>query len=322
MATALLSNPLKALHPLYQRSNFHRSVIEEVSDPELRSAYTFCRNVTREYAKTFYMATRFLPNGKQRGIFAIYAMCRYMDNLVDGAEDLVQKEKLNKSELPAILESWKNQLLDAFEGRPSESPILLAMSDVLQRHRIDVKHPLDLLDGVSMDLTTNAYPNFDALYDYCYKVASVVGLMTSEVFGYVDEEALVYAEYLGIAMQLTNILRDVREDATMGRVYLPEDEMSSFGVSREQILSMRLDKNLIALLRFQIERARKYYREADKGIPMLSRDSRVPVAMARYNYARILDKIEKMDYNVFAGRARVSGFEKMGMLPKAVLSLI
>jgi phytoene synthase len=322
MTSTLLGNPLKLLHPMYQRSQFHRSVIEEVRDPQLREAFAFCRNVTKTYARTFYLATRFLPNRKQRGIFAIYALCRYMDNLVDGMEDLVQAEKIQPSELPGIIADWKKKLIETFSGTTYNDPILMAMQHVLLDYSVPLQHPLDLLDGVTQDLSKKSYANFDELYDYCYKVASVVGLMTSEVFGYSDPKALVYAEYLGIAMQLTNILRDVKEDAAMGRIYLPEDEMKQFGVSSEQIFENRLDDKLIALIKFNIDRARRYYTEADKGIALLSRDSRIPVAMARFNYARILDKIEAMEYNVFAGRAKVGGVQKLGALPKAAMFLL
>lgn len=321
MVSSLITYPFKMLHPLYQRSSFHRGVIEEVGDPELRKAYSFCRGITREYAKTFYFATRFLPRNKQRGIFAIYALCRYMDNLVDNTEDLVRNNELRKEDLPEIIADWKIRLVETFRGIPSDNPILIALSDVLRQYNIRIDFPLDLLDGVSMDLTKNRYANFDELYVYCYKVASVVGLMTSEIFTYEEKAALEYAEALGIAMQLTNILRDVKEDAAMGRIYLPQDEMKQFGVTEQQLFENRLDDNLVSLLKFQIQRARAYYAEADKGIPMLGRDSRLPVALARYNYARILDRIEEMDYNVFSGRARLSAGQKLQSLPRAALRI-
>jgi phytoene synthase len=172
-----------------------------------------------------------------------------------------------------------------------------------------------------MDLQKTRYKTFDELYDYSYKVASVVGLMTSEVFGYTDKRALDYAVDLGIAMQLTNILRDVGEDLKRDRIYLPADELERFGIQQQSLMDMNKTPEFCDFMSFQIERARHYYDEADKGIAMLDLDSRLPVLLARENYSRILDKIEENEYNVFDQRAYLNSAEKFSIIPKVVYNL-
>jgi 15-cis-phytoene synthase len=177
------------------------------------------------------------------------------------------------------------------------------------------------MEGVSADLVKDRYQSFEEVYDYSYKVASVVGLMTSEVFGYKNPEAVGHAVDLGISMQLTNILRDVGEDLRKGRIYLPQDELREFGITEQNLFDHRLDQRFIDFMKFQIRRARTYYESADKGIPMLSADSRLPVYLARANYSRILDKIEENGYDVFTKRAHLSPAEKFTVMPKVMFSL-
>ena len=178
-----------------------------------------------------------------------------------------------------------------------------------------------LIDGVRSDLDKNRYNNFQELYDYSYKVASVVGLMTSRVFGYNDKRALEHAIDLGIAMQLTNILRDIGEDLQRDRIYLPADELKRFGVSESDLFMGILSNEFSELMKFQVERARKYYEKADRGISMLTKDSLIPVYLARYNYSRILDKIEENEYNVFDKRAYLNRFEKLTILPRIFVKM-
>ncbi len=314
--TNLFRIPYVFFKPLYQRTSFHRSVIDELDDDRLRASYAKCRAITRHHAKTFYMATRFLPNHKQRGIFAIYSLCRYIDDLVDEAEDLIKKEALSRRDIESRLNDWKQKLQDTYDGRSYDNAILIAFSDVLKRHHIPIEMPFELMEGVCMDLFKNRYETFEELYDYSYKVASIVGLMTSQVFGYQSKEALSYAVDLGIAMQLTNILRDVGEDLKRNRIYLPREDLDRFGVSEQDLFNHCLDEKVIALLSYQIERAHRYYDRSDKGIRWLSKDSRLPVYLARQNYSRILDKIEENAYNVFEKRAYLSAAEKLSILPQ------
>jgi|TARA_R100000479_G_C6389810_1_gene204592 phytoene synthase len=296
-------------------------VIDDLNDDDLKGAYSHCRGITRKHAKTFYMATRFLPNEKQRGIFAIYGLCRYLDDLVDEAEDLIIEQKITVDQVEEKLEMFKQRLIDVYEGRIVDDPILTAFSDTLKQYKISMELPFLLMEGVKMDLVKSRFENFDEIYDYSYKVASVVGLMTSEVFGYTNNNALQYAVDLGIAMQLTNILRDVGEDLRRGRIYLPQEDLKRFDVSEEELFNYTLDDKFSELMKFQINRTREYYEKADKGICLLSSDSRLPVYLARHNYSRILDKIEENNYNVFDHRAYLNYTEKLSILPRAYLDM-
>ncbi len=302
-------------------TSFHRSVIDDVSDEELKQAYSHCRAITRYHAKTFYLATRFLPNDKQRGIFAIYGMCRYLDNLVDEAEDLIREEKLTLSEIDEKLDNFRKDLDKVYSGYTVDDPILFAYADSLKRYKVAKELPLLLMEGVRQDLEISRFENFQQIYDYSYKVASVVGLMTIEVFGYSTNEAVERATDLGIAMQLTNILRDVGEDLERGRIYLPKEDLNRFDVSEEELFTKEKSEKFINLMKFQIARARKYYDRAFEGIEMLDKDSRLPVYLAHRNYSRILEKIEENDYDVFNKRAYLNQSEKLYILPKVLLDL-
>jgi len=292
-----------------------------LSDAELRMAYSHCRAITRKHAKTFYMATRFLPYHKQRSIFAIYGLCRYLDDLVDEAEDLIYQKKISKIEVFDRLESFKNKLVNTYKGVEHDDPILVAFADVLNRYNISIDLPLMLLDGVSSDLTKNRYETFEELYDYSYKVASVVGLMTSEIFGYKSKKALDHAIDLGIAMQLTNILRDIGEDLRRNRIYLPMEDLNRFNITESDLFNYDRSEKFIEMMKFQIHRAESFYESADLGIPMLSKDSRLPVMLAKENYSRILSKIEENEFQVFQLRAYLNATEKFAILPKVIMQL-
>lgn len=319
--TSLLKYPYSMIRPIYEKTNFHNSVIDEIEDEDLMHAYAHCRAITRHHAKTFYMATRFLPNHKQRSIFAIYGLCRYLDDLVDEGEDLVAQKKISKLEIIEKLDLFKVKLINTYQGIEHKDPILLAFSDTLNRFKISIDLPLLLMEGVKMDLVKSRYENFDELYDYSYKVASVVGLMTCEIFGYKNSVAVDHAVDLGIAMQLTNILRDVGEDLKKNRIYLPQDELDEYGVTEENLLLHKINDNFIELMKFQLKRANGYYKSSDKGISMLSKDSRLPVSLARENYSRILNKIEENNYNVFSQRAYLNSTEKLTIVPKVMFRL-
>lgn len=319
--TDILKLPYQIFRPIYERTSFHRSVIDDLQDNGLKDAYSHCRGITKKHAKTFYMATRFLPNEKQRGIFAIYGLCRYLDDLVDEAEDLIHHKKITINEVDEKLELFKQRLIDVYDGKLVDDPILTAFSNTLRKYDISIDLPFLLLEGVKMDLVKNRFQSFEQVYDYSYKVASVVGLMTSEVFGYTDPKAMDYAVDLGIAMQLTNILRDIGEDLNKNRIYLPQDELNAFEITESELFSGNISDKFIELMKFQIERARSYYKSADKGIALLSSDSSLPVYLARYNYSRILDKIEENKYNVFSQRAYLSYTEKLSILPRVFIDM-
>ena len=286
---------------------------------ELQQAYQYCQKVTRQHAKSFYFAAKFLPKAKQPPIYALYALCRHVDDEIDEAELRSEKESAE------IVEKWKSNLESIYSGKeipysliptPYSPLVLLAWRDLLQTYKIPQNLPLELMKGVSQDTYIKRYQSFDELYVYCYRVASTVGLMACEIFGYQDKETLDYAEKLGIAMQLTNILRDIGEDAEMGRIYLPQEDLKKFNVSEEQILAKRIDENFIELMKFQIARARQYYEASKTGISMLSKDVRFTVLLALRLYSRILDEIERQNYDIFKQRAHTTKTQKLLSIPR------
>lgn len=288
----------------------------------LKRAYEYCRRVTRDHAKSFYFAAKFLPRHKQLPIYALYALCRHVDDEIDEAEV--------KSETEAIeaVERWKQKLNDVYAGNQlagNEDPlhlthssqlVMLAWKDLLKTYKIPQNLPLELMKGVLMDTHINRYETFDELYVYCYRVASTVGLMSSEIFGYQNPETLRYAEALGIAMQMTNVLRDVKEDAAMNRIYLPQEDLRKFGVTEKQIFENKFNENFARLMKFEINRAREFYRQSEQGIPLLEKDTRFTVLLASRIYARILDEIERQNYDVFSRRAHTTARQKVFLIPK------
>lgn len=291
---------------------------------ELEKAYAYCESVTKFHARSFYFAAKFLPKRKQRAVYPIYAFCRHVDDEIDEIGD--------GDEMRAIeaVENWRNNLNEIYSPEDSENPkskvqnprsddqnlVFLAWQDLLKTYKIPQNLPLELVQGVLMDTTVKRYETFDELYIYCYRVASTVGLMSSEILGYSDKIALQYAEAMGIGMQLTNILRDVKEDAAMGRIYLPQEDLRRFKVSEDQIFAGEFDANFAALIKFQVERARAFYADGEKGIALLEKDSRFTVLLAARIYAKILDVIEKQNYNVFARRAHTTGTQKILSIPR------
>jgi len=279
----------------------------------LAGAYRYCRQITRFHAKSFYFCAHFLPPEKQRAIYAVYALCRHVDDAVDGAgvRDEIEARR--------AIEKWRGRLDAVYRGdtaAATSSPVLIAWRDILTHYPIKQELPLELMRGVLMDTYRKRYESWAELRLYCYRVASVVGLMSSEIFGYREPETLRYAEDLGLAMQLTNILRDVGEDLRLGRIYLPLEDLNRFHVTEAELERGNVSDNFRALMRFEIERARALYREAEKGIPLLDREARFTVLLAARLYARILDEIERLDFDVFKQRAHLSFFGKLRAAPR------
>ena len=236
-----------------------------VSNTELDLAYADCRTLTRREAKNFYYAFITLPQEKRKAIYAAYAFCRHCDDSVDDAAST--EEKLS------ALSDLQRSLEQAYDGR-APTPMFLALADAADRYSIPQEHFREIILGVESDLVKSRYQDFDELRQYCYRVASVVGLVCLQIFQYRDEAAREYAIDLGLAMQLTNIMRDVREDWEMGRVYLPQEEMARFGYTEEQLGECVLNDAFVDLLRFQGQRARGYFRSGFRLLPYLSRRSR------------------------------------------------
>lgn len=296
------------------------------AEPTIEQAYSVCRTVTKTHAKTFYAASHFIPAEKRDACYAVYAFCRYVDDLIDVA---MERGELSREDAVALVEHWRSDveaLYDPTAKKSTQDPayrdradVLRAWEHTLQRYHIPRNLPNELIEGVLMDTTITRFATFEDLKLYCYKVASVVGLMTSEIFGYSSPSALQHAIDLGIAMQLTNIIRDVKEDAVRGRIYLAQEDLSAYGVSEQDILEHRMSPQLRALIVEYIRRADAYYASADKGIPLLHPDSTVTVLLMSRNYQKILRRVERMDYNVFAGRASTSLLTKLLAVPSAYI---
>jgi phytoene synthase len=270
------------------------------TDVEL--GYRESREITRREAKNFYYAFLTLPQERRRAIYVAYAFCRYCDDTVDNAESPDQKN--------VKLQELHASLSDAYTGRTSD-PMLLALADVADRHDIPEEYFKQVIYGVESDLTKVRYQNFEELRSYCYQVASVVGLICLQIFGYKDDAAREYAVDLGLAMQLTNIARDVQEDLGLGRIYLPQDEIVRFGYSEDELEAGVVNEPFIELMRFQAERARSYFDSGFKLLPYLSPRSRACPAVMGQLYSKVLQRIEASKYDVFQQRISLSKTEKI-----------
>ena len=283
--------------------------------PALESAYTQAERVTAHWARSFHFASRFLPVEKKRAIFALYDYCRHADNLVDTRGD--RPVDLVRADLAALAVEVR-----AIHGGAAPSdPRWLALADTLQRHPIPLLPLLELLEGVAMDLETVEIEDFPQLAEYCRRVAGGVGLMLGPLLGASSDKFEDDGVKLGIAMQLTNVLRDVDEDLAHGRVYLPRTELHAFGVSRADLEARRLTPELRRFMQWQVERARDYFEQGSRVVPLFPNDgSRLTVRLLARTYAGILDAIERLDWDVFRSRAYVSTPRKLVMLGRAVLS--
>jgi phytoene synthase len=273
------------------------------------AAYAATDTLTRTHSKTFYLATALLPRARRRAIRALYAFCRATDDLVDRAGATL-----------ADVERWRTAA-----SRPASAqrdPLLLCWAEVREQYGVDTRYQNELIDGVTRDLVGHRYATWADLERYCYLVASTVGLLAMPILGLARgarwAEAAPYAIRLGVALQLTNILRDVGEDAANGRVYLPEHDLARFGLTPGDILSGVHDERFVALMQFEIERARRLYAAALPGIGQLAPAARPAVTAAALLYRGILDQIARLDYQVHTQRASLSALDKLGRLPAIV----
>ncbi len=290
----------------------------------LENAYEICRKETQQWAKTFYLGTLLLPQEKRRAIWAIYVWCRRTDELMDSQEAL-QK---SKEELSERLNDWEENTKNIFKGIV-KTDLDAVLADTLEKYPQTIEPYLDMIAGQRMDLNKFRYKNFDELKLYCYRVAGTVGLMTQNVMGIdsfykaaswinvpdISESAIA----LGIANQLTNILRDVGEDRQRGRIYLPQDEIKQFGYSEEELLIGKINHEWKNLMAFQVNRAREWFKTSEEGIKWLSADARWPVWTSLRLYRKILNVIEDLDYDVFNNRAYVNRTVKAVEVPISFL---
>ena len=274
-----------------------------------------CRSYTRHHAKSFYFSSFLLPPEKRDAAFAVYAFCRCADDLVDASDEL-GFESLQES-----VRSMHAALDAAYEPSFLKQQPASAFAKTVKRFAIPKRYFEELIRGVSVDMTTFRYETFEQLDRYCYGVASVVGLIMTEIFGYTDPAALTYAADLGTAMQLTNILRDIRTDLDLSRIYIPKEDLRTFDYSEEELQAHTINGNFVRLMRFEIDRARSYYARAARGIPYLTDDgSKTTVVAMSKIYSSILGQIERYNYDVFSKRRFVSTARKLTLTASYLLS--
>lgn len=271
------------------------------SERQLREAYDYCREVTRRSSSNFYYAFRLLSPRRRSALYAVYAFCRFVDDIADDA---------GRREAGRLLTCWRGELERVFTGTPTH-PIGRALADTVRQFPLERRHFADLIRGVEMDLTQRRYESFERLYEYCYRVAATVGLLCVDIFGHSNPSARDYAVDLGIAFQLTNILRDVHEDARRGRVYLPLDDLDRFDCTPDELLVGRYSPRVAALMAFECGRARAYYLRARGALAPEDRASLAAAEAMRLIYQRLLDRIEARQFDVFGKRVTLPRYRKV-----------
>jgi len=292
--------------------------------PQLVMAYSVCRGITRSAAKNFYYAFLVLPRRKREALCAIYAFMRRCDDITDDST-------LSLPERRQKLDSWLDALHRAQQGQPTDDAILLALTDAQRRYAIPAGLLDELAHGTAMDVEeseataaegsglTVQYKTFEDLRLYCYRVASVVGLCCIHVFGYRDPEAEPLAERCGLAFQLTNIIRDVKEDAGLGRIYLPEEDLARFNLSASELMANPDPTRFRPILALEADRAREFYASGGELIPFISEDSQPALWVLITIYRRLLEKIAEKQYDVFSAKVSLSRWEKLRILAKGFL---
>ncbi len=278
----------------------------QIDTSRLDEAYEYCKQITRFHSRTFFVASGLMPSEKRTATRALYAFCRITDDIVDNASS--ELERLDK------LSQWQNAVMG--DGTPVDELAELAWADAQVRYSIPHGYAQQLITGVSQDFTQDRYETFADLAEYSYGVASTVGLMAMHITGFSGQEAIPYAIKLGVALQMTNILRDVGEDWARGRIYLPQDELNDFGLSDSTIADGIVTERWREFMRFQIARVHRLYDEALPGVAMLDSDGRFAIGAAAGLYRAILDDIATHDYDVFTRRAHISTMGKLSRLPR------
>jgi phytoene synthase len=264
--------------------------------------HKYCQTKAAQSGSSFYYSFLFLPEERRRAITALYAFCREVDDVVDDCSDPATAR--------ATLAWWRQELAAAFHGTP-QHPVARALAEIVPRFNLTEARLSEIIDGMQMDLEYNRYPSFEVLRQYCHRVAGVVGLLSAEIFGYQDRRALEYAADLGMAFQLTNIIRDVGEDARRDRIYLPLDEIERHGVSVADISASRETESFRRLIEFQIERALGFYRDAFAKLPAVDRRAqRAGIIMAAI-YRALLDEIQRDGCRVLTRRTSLTPVRKL-----------
>ncbi len=283
-----------------------------LNSASIAASYRFCREIAKSRAKNFYYSFLLLEKPQRDAMCAIYAYMRHCDDLSD-APAISDKSQVGES-----IGRWRMQLNRALDGEVGDDPIWPAFHDTVERYKIPPRYFHEMIDGVLSDIEPTPMQTFSDLYRYCYQVASVVGLTVIHIFGFRSTSALLLAERCGVAFQLTNILRDVREDALMGRVYIPREDLDRFGVTLEQLRSGCEDKAFRELMRFEATRARSYYDESAPLLEFIEPKSRRSLWALRQIYLGLLLQIERADYSVLSRRINVPKRTKIALLGRAI----
>ena len=288
-----------------------------ITDPQLRASYEECKRLNSLHGKTYYLATLLLPKEKRPFVHALYGFARYADEIVD---DLAST--LSDAEKAAELKTWGDDVLAGIKSGNSNDQVGRALIDTVNRFAIPHEHFVAFLHSMTMDLTVTEYANYEALMEYVYGSAAVIGLEMVPILGALSDAAYEPAEKLGVAFQLANFIRDVGEDLDRGRVYLPQDELAQFGVDREMLEARKLTPEIISALKFQIARVRQLQLEAAPGILQLAPESRPCIEAASELYCGIVDEVEAIGYDIFNKRAKTSMARRLRVAGKAYVKAV
>ena len=288
-----------------------------ITDPALRASYAECKRLNSLHGKTYYLATLLLPPAKRPFVHALYGFARYADEIVDDlSSTLTPQEKAD------VLRTWSSGVLSDLSAGKSNDAVGAALVDTVTRFKIPHQHFVDFLHSMEMDLTVSTYANYEALSEYVYGSAAVIGLEMVPILGALSDDAYESAKKLGIAFQLANFIRDVGEDLDRGRIYLPLDELAAHGVTEEMLYKRVLTPEIIAALKFQIARVRQLQEEAAPGIDLLHPTSRPCIRAASELYCGIVDEVEAIGYDIFNKRAKTSTARRIRVAGKAYLQAL
>ena len=288
-----------------------------VTDPALRTSYAECKRLNSLHGKTYFLATLLLPPAKRPFVHALYGFARYADEIVD---DLAST--LSPPEKADVLRTWSSGVLSDLSAGKSNDAVGAALVDTVTRFKIPHQHFVDFLHSMEMDLTVSTYANYEALSEYVYGSAAVIGLEMVPILGALSDDAYESAKKLGIAFQLANFIRDVGEDLDRGRIYLPLDELAAHGVTEEMLYKRVLTPEIIQALKFQIARVRQLQAEAAPGIDLLHATSRPCIRAASELYCGIVDEVEAIGYDIFNKRAKTSTTRRIRVAGKAYLQAV
>ncbi len=280
--------------------------------PSITESYEHCCRVARSRARNFYYSFILLPREQRNAICAVYAFNRRCDDLSDDPGDGVEGRRL-------AIERWRRDLDASLSGAHGEDPLWPAFCDTIARYRIPHEYFHEMIDGISSDIEPREIETFDDLYRYCYRVAAVVGLTVIHIFGFKSPDALPLAEKCGIAFQLTNILRDIREDAGRARIYIPAEDLERFHVYRDDLAEGKRTEEFVALMEFETARAKAYYKESAPLVKLVDSQTRSSLWALIEIYSRLLARIESTNYDVLSRRIELSAREKLAIIAKAAL---